>query len=317
MKNMKQLIIGTIILLGFGFSSVKAEDLSKEVASLKTEIAALKTRQERLNTTINTLSAKNKKAEKHISNLESVNRDLDWKIDSLQDECKRLTNTQETDRTNLKNSIDQTNRKVRATEEKILSRTWWGICGIAALLVAIGAVVWAFCRKYRSGSQSIDEVRKAQSSLEEAQDRIRKAQEKMQEESIQLDNKLIEILGNQPVSTPQTTHDGGVDHSLTLKVADEIARIELNMSRMDSSVRGYKQLAKAVERIKDNFKANGYEIVDMLGKPYNEGMKVTANFVVDESVEEGKRIITGITKPQVNYNGQMIQAAQITVSQNI
>lgn len=89
------------------------------------------------------------------------------------------------------------------------------------------------------------------------------------------------------------------------------------MSRMDSSIRGYKQLAKAVSRIKDNFNANGYEIVDMLGKPYNEGMKVIAEFVLDEDLEERQQIITGITKPQVNYNGQMIQAARITVSQNI
>ena len=119
------------------------------------------------------------------------------------------------------------------------------------------------------------------------------------------------------VNTWKTEDNGKPDHSLALKVADEIVRIELNMSRMDSSIKGYKQLAKAVERIKDNFKANGYEIVDMLGKPYNEGMKVIANFVVDEDLEEGKQIITGITKPQINYNGQMIQAAQITVSQNI
>ena len=102
-----------------------------------------------------------------------------------------------------------------------------------------------------------------------------------------------------------------------MKVADEIVRIELNLSRMDPSIRGYKQLSKAVERIKNNFMAKGYEIIDMLGKPYNEGMKVTANFVVDESLKEGELIITGITKPQINYNGKMIQAAQITVSQNI
>jgi hypothetical protein len=44
---------------------------------------------------------------------------------------------------------------------------------------------------------------------------------------------------------------------------------------------------------------------------------VIANFVVDENLEEGRQIITNITKPQINYNGQMIQAAQITVSQNI
>lgn len=89
------------------------------------------------------------------------------------------------------------------------------------------------------------------------------------------------------------------------------------MSRMDSSIRGYKQLSKAVGRIKDNFNAHGYEIVDMLGKPYCEGMKVIAEFVLNEDLEEGQQIITGITKPQVNYNGIMIQAARITVSQNI
>jgi len=59
------------------------------------------------------------------------------------------------------------------------------------------------------------------------------------------------------------------------------------------------------------------KIVNMLGKPYNEGMKVVANFVPDDSLEEGKQIITGIIKPQINYRGVMIQAAQITVSQNI
>ena len=144
----------------------------------------------------------------------------------------------------------------------------------------------------------------------------------MQEESVKLDDKLLEMFDKQISTTPKVVGTDKPDHSLALKVADEIVRIELNMSRMDSSIKGYKQLAKAVERIKDNFKANGYEIIDMLGKPYNEGMKVTANFVADEELEEAviyahERGKTGITKPQINYNGQMIQAAQITVSQNI
>ena len=69
--------------------------------------------------------------------------------------------------------------------------------------------------------------------------------------------------------------------------------------------------------MKDNLLANGYELVEMLGKPYNDGMKVTANFVEDEELEQGQQIITGIIKPQINYKGTMIQSAQITVSQNI
>lgn len=86
---------------------------------------------------------------------------------------------------------------------------------------------------------------------------------------------------------------------------------------MDESVKGYKQLKKAVDRIRTNFLANGYEIVEMLGKAYSEGMKASVNFETDESLKEGEQKITGIIKPQINYKGKMIQTAQITVSQNL
>ena len=54
-----------------------------------------------------------------------------------------------------------------------------------------------------------------------------------------------------------------------------------------------------------------------MGQDYNDGMQFEARFVPDETLEEGKRIITGMIKMQVNYNGKMIQPAQIVVSQNI
>ena len=126
-----------------------------------------------------------------------------------------------------------------------------------------------------------------------------------------IDDKLAELMAN------QSSEPAIQDHSLVLKVADELIRIEANLSKMDSSVKGFKQIAKAVERIRTNFLANGYEIVDMLGRPYNEGMKVVANFVSDETLAEGEQKITGIIKPQINYKGKMIQSAQITVSQNL
>jgi hypothetical protein len=122
-------------------------------------------------------------------------------------------------------------------------------------------------------------------------------------------------LSKQSVSAPTTTDDGEIDHSLTLKVADEIVKIEMNLSRMDESIKGYKQLSRGVQRIKDNFKANDYEIVDMLGKPYQAGMKAAVTFVTDDTLEPGQQIISRIIKPQVNYKQVMIQAAQIEVSQ--
>lgn len=107
------------------------------------------------------------------------------------------------------------------------------------------------------------------------------------------------------------------DHSLIKVIADRLAFMQVTLYRMESSVRGHRQLTRSLKQINDNLLAYGYEIVDLLGQPYSEGMKVTANFVEDESLKPGTQIITGISKPQINYNGRMIQSAQVTVSQNL
>ena len=125
----------------------------------------------------------------------------------------------------------------------------------------------------------------------------------------------MEIAEKQLSVTPIKKEENEMDHSLALKVADEIVKIETNLSRMDTKIKGHKQLSKAVERIKNNFYANGYEIVDMLGKKYAHGMKAAVTFITDETLKEGEQIITKIIKPQINYKGEMIQAAQIEVSQ--
>ena len=251
-----------------------------------------------------------KESERIIQTLKSENYEQSVVIDSLRNICNQLEDKLSADNKNICRKIDETNSNVQENQNMLQSRTLWAGMVVLLLLVAIFGVAYRLAKRIKSGSTSIDEVRKAQDALQVAQG-------KMREESIKLDDKLLELFDRQIANDTKKEGNDKPDHSLALKVADEVARIELNMSRMDSSIRGYKQLSKAVGRIKDNFNANGYEIVDMLGKPYNEGMKVIAEFVLNEDLEDGAQIITGITKPQVNYNGQMIQAAQITVSQNI
>ena len=247
-----------------------------------------------------------------IQNLKQLNDTLYKSFDSLKDACDSLKNTQEVDRASMNDKIQNTNNIVVHNQSVLRNRSLWGSLIIILIFFLSGGIFLYLFKRIKSDANSIDEVRKAQDALQNAQT-------KMQEESIKLDNKLLEIAEQQMKKTAAIDNQATttVDHSLALKVGDEIVRIELNLSRMDSSIKGYKQLAKAVQRIKDNFQANGYEIIDMLGKPYNEGMKVIANFVSDETLEQGKQVITGIIKPQINYNGKMIQSAQITVSQNI
>lgn len=265
------------------------------------------------------------KIEQSLKNVKVENRVLKQRIKVQEEKAKIqdtaldslkfvvISNTE-----NIKTTAEQLKVKINRTKASLQTKanvteleekTTWGIFLLVLLLIASFMFYGSLHKRIRAGNSSIHEVQKAQDALQAAQT-------KMQEESVKLDNKLIELFEKQMPSTFNTPSTQ-IDHSLTLKVADEIVRIEMNLSRMDSSVKGYKQLSKAVQRIKDNFNANGYEIVDMLGKPYNAGMKVIANFVLDDSLSSGSQVITGIIKPQINYNGQMIQAAQITVSQNI
>ena len=309
---MKHFFITAFILLGFAVSTVSAENKSKDIESLKTEVYSLKNRQKHLESEVGTLSSKTSDAEKKISDLSSQDKKLQSVVDSLQGVSNALAAAQRANKKELFESIGKTNELALSTESVLSSRTLWGSCGLAILLLAIIATIFAFLKKIKLGTTSIDDVRRAQEALQAAQT-------KMQEESIKLDNQLLAIVQKQldayVPSANKTT--GEPDHSLVVKLADEIARIETNLSKMDKSVRGYKQLVQAKDRMINNVRANGYEIISLLGQEYNDGMQFQTRFVPDESLPEGKRIITGMIKMQVNYNGKMIQPAEIVVSQNI
>lgn len=233
-------------------------------------------------------------------------------IDRLHNVCRQLEETLSADRKSMNGKINATNTNVQSNQETLHSRTLWGGGLSLAFFVAIIVVAYKLGKRINSGTATIADVRKAQEALQAAQI-------KMQEESVKLDNQLLAIVQKQldayVPSANKTT--GEPDHSLVVKLADEIARIETNLSKMDKSVRGYKQLVQAKDRMINNVRANGYEIISLLGQEYNDGMQFQTRFVPDESLPEGKRIITGMIKMQVNYNGKMIQPAEIVVSQNI
>ena len=182
----------------------------------------------------------------------------------------------------------------------------WGTI-IAVVICLLLAMTFLILRKRISKKGDDIELLRAR-----ADDLNRQMVERMDKEIGEL-QKISEGLNNS--QTTQTTRDP--DHSLVKALADRITFMEMTLYRMDSSIKGHRHLTKSIKQRKDNLLANGYELVDMLGKDYVEGMKVTASFVVDDTLEDGKQIITGIQKPQINYKGKMIQAAQITVSQNI
>jgi len=232
-------------------------------------------------------------------------------INILKDNLANTNNNLESIADNLGVKIQQTSEKANSDlstlSDRVSKNTLYWI--IAVLFIALLSVLlFSWLRKQLS-KEKIGLI-----------DQIKKTSETLRDEQIKLDGQLIKLLDTQMqlMNAERQTSSAKaeeVDNSLALKVADEIIRIQQNLSSMDSETKGLKQLSASVKRIQANFEGNGYEIVDMLNKPYDAGMKVTANFKPDENLKPNEQIITRIIKPQVNFKGVMIQSAQIEVSQ--
>lgn len=287
--------IGTVVY-GSPSDSLKIVFLQREVINLRT--------------TVNRL-------QREDSRLKSLYQQQVKKLDSLRTKQQQQTENVKILADKIGADISDANQKIDSNvstlSESIKNRTW---LGALVIMIAIGLLVYIYYilrRKISKEVTTIDKIRSAQEGLESAQ-------KAMQEESIKLDSKLVELLDkqmNSSLNENKAIKERKEDHSFALKVGDEIAKIETNLSKMNPEVRGYTQLKQALNRIKDNFNAHGYEIVELLGLDYNDGMPFEAQFVPDDTLPDGKRIISGITRLQINYNGEMIQSAKIVVRQNI
>ena len=270
------------------FNKIQATDAT--VQTLKRENDALKSEVTSLNYTISAQS-------NEIDSLKSVLMETNNSVAALADSLNiNISSTREQIQTNS-DSLNQTIAKK--------SQTGMWIFIILALVVTVIAFIFGRLLNKR-GNEVASLSAKADKLNEEIVNRLSSEMSEMQ--------SLFKQIGSIPTSTGGGTN---TEQKLITTLADRITFMEMTLYKMDSSVRGHKQLSKSIKQMKDNLLANGYELVDMLGKDYHDGMKVTANFVEDENLPDGKQIITGNIKPQINYQGKMIQSAQITVSQNL
>jgi hypothetical protein len=224
----------------------------------------------------------------------------------LKEKVKGISSEQLQLKDNLGVINEKTTNKFENLSLTISSKVQWGYLLIfGCILLALG-LFYLIRKKVSDTSTKLD-------------NQLEITSKKLESEQLKLDQKLIELYESKLVTQKTEIEssqkkDKDIDHSLALKVGDEIIRMRKNISSMPVDTKGLKQLSKALQRIQDTFKVNGYEMIEMLDKPYNEGMKVVANFVPDDNLDAGQQIITRIIKPQVNFNGVMVQSAQIEVS---
>jgi len=314
-----------LILLAFSVSNIFAQTdslslkkdidiLNGKVVNLESKILTIQTANTKIlqeNESIkNSQSIQNKNFKQLISDFEIYKQNAESKIDSLQNvinsNSANINKTANELGVKIEDTHKFTNQSITDLNKTVSQNTLYWIIAILVVVILV-LLVFVFLRKL---------IFKQKTDLDSNLQDTRKA---FEEEGVKLDNKLIEVLETQLkiINNANAGTEQEADHTLALKVADEIVRIEKNISKMDNDTKGIKPLVKGIERIKDNFKANGYDMVQLLDKEYDDGMNIDViNFIDDDTIPSGKKIITRIIKPQVNYKDVLIQRAQVDVSQN-
>ena len=290
------LIIGLVAI----FTTVSvAQSKNDTIKQLQRQIENLGNLNSKLSKQVNSANSNIKKIEgRLLSTSDSV--------DVLKEELVLTNKNLQSMTTKLEFQIQQLNEKSNSDYSALSKRVsnnnlYWILAIVSIALFGIILFVWLRSR-----------LTMVKTDLS---DQIKSSSEAIREEIIKLDNQVFWSLDFQKkLNNTEQNESENIDHSLALKVADEIIRIQKNLSNMDQETKGVKQLEFAVERIQDNFTENGYEMVELLNKPYDQGMKLSAKFKTDPALKRGEQIITRIIKPQVNYNDVIIQEAQVEVS---
>lgn len=279
--------------------NVTKEDIEKEIRPLAEKIKTLNSENGKLKTEIGLLNSMLSNANKSIDSLKTQTQANSIAINKTSQELGLKISTTETN----------ANEKITAVDKSLSKSTLYWIIAFLATALLSGLIYFLLGKRIKTDKTDVEE-------------QISKTKKSLEEEGIKLDTKLTEVLETQlklaeaeRSKTSISNSSEEADHSLALKVADEIMRLNKNLSNMDVNIKGLKQLSASVKRIEDNFAANGYEMPELLNKPFDSRMKViVANSIPDENLKNGEEFITRIIKPQVNFKGVMIQAAQVEVS---
>ncbi len=302
---MNRIILIVLILNGL---SLYANDDSLTIADLKRELMPIKA-------SIHKMNIANSELKSEIINLNVKIMAAVDTIEALQSKIDSNANTILETANQLGLQITETKqiatKRIDEVDQSLSKNSLYGIIGVLIAILLSIMIYWLLSKRQKSDKTDIiEQLSYTKSSIEESLVNQFGKQTELMETQLQ-------YLEQQNNNTPATTNQEP-DHSLALKVASEINLIERNINLMDAGTKGLKQLVRSVAKLKDNLAANGYEMPELIGKQFHQGMKViVTSSIPDENLEKGREIISKVLIPQVNFNDKMIQTAQIEVSVGI
>lgn len=311
---MKKITIAALLIISQSTfaQQVTSEELKKEITPLIKKIEVLETKATKQGKEIEGLNLKLSTAHKQIDSLENKTAANEVAISKT--------------KTDLTNEITQSgvasDGKITTVSKDLSKNSLYGIIGVL-LAILLSGVLFFFWKKKQDTDKSelinkLDnskkeinkEIESTKSSLSTIEQKLFEEYNKQVAGIEQLFLSITELnKGKSPASITEQ------DHSLALKVADEVTRINAFANTLDPTKQEAIALKSSVKRIIDNFKANKYEIVDLLGQKYDDRLNIiVVGESIDSNLNSGEEKITKIIKPLVKFNGEQIQAAQVEIS---
>ena len=245
--------------------------------------------------------------EQHQLQIKTLNDDLKILETKLQDSIKAHTQTVEE-----LNQLNKSTAETTATiNDSIATRT---IIVLIGLLLALGLIATSYLLLRKKQAKSTEDL---SSQVKLALDNVRQTEENIVKSDIQLADRLHEVLiqlKEQAKVTPVVQQNSELDHSLPLKLADEIHRMRKRLAALPEDTKGLKPLSKSLERVEDELSEQGYEIIDHTGMEFSENLSIQSRFIPSDELEQGQSIISKVVTPQVNFKGVLIRMADVEVS---
>ena len=106
------------------------------------------------------------------------------------------------------------------------------------------------------------------------------------------------------------------NNSMILDIINDLVRMRQNLDFMDDSVKGVSQLKNRIKSIYATLNSNQYDIPDLVGHSYHEGDNMIGTLELNLELPPATNRIKRVIKPQVSYQGKLIQAAEVIIEYN-
>lgn len=289
----------------FSFAQVQDPSLTKD-----TEINQLKADLEQLKESLRNISIKldrffseyNKnlsgillKADETNNLIKSNTSDINQKLSFLSDDYNQLKKDIENLKANIQVNSDKLNQLNSDTNKNINNvkkLSIFNIIGYFASLIILILILLYLSSKLKQHLKKPN----------------------IEEEVIKTNKKLLELMENLLPEEKKPTSAETIDHSIPIKIACEIFRMKTRINSMDENTKGISALKNAIERIENELKIKGYEIKDLTGSNYEEGMVIKVlNVIEKDDIKPGARIIARMITPQIFFNGLLIHPGEAEV----